>query len=105
MYHGGTSFGFMNGALEYQGKFRAMTTSYDYDAPISETGQLTPKYFAIRKVISKVIIRMAWPPHSDTLIGLLVLPRHSFGSAPKQTSSGISSRSDGGTRLNPMGSD
>ena len=30
MYHGGTSFGFMNGAYIDSGNFRAMVTSYDY---------------------------------------------------------------------------
>lgn len=30
-------------------------TSYDYDAPLSEAGDPTEKYFAIRQVISKVI--------------------------------------------------
>lgn len=31
-----------------------MTTSYDYDAPLSEAGDPTEKLFAIRRVISKV---------------------------------------------------
>jgi len=30
-------------------------TSYDYDAPLSEAGDPTDKYFAMRDVISKVI--------------------------------------------------
>lgn len=55
MYHGGTSFGFMNGAIGDWGKrFAPMVTSYDYDAPIGEYGQLRPLYFAIKKVIQKV---------------------------------------------------
>lgn len=29
-------------------------TSYDYDAPLTEAGDPTPKYFELRKVISKV---------------------------------------------------
>ncbi|OTF73065.1 hypothetical protein BLA29_009820 [Euroglyphus maynei] len=54
MYHGGTSFGFMNGAIGDWGKrFAPMVTSYDYDAPIGEYGQLRPLYFAIQKVIQK----------------------------------------------------
>lgn len=32
-----------------------MTTSYDYDAPLSEAGDPTEKLFAIRTVISKVL--------------------------------------------------
>lgn len=33
------------------GNFKAYITSYDYDAPINEAGDVTPKYFAIRDVI------------------------------------------------------
>lgn len=31
-----------------------MPTSYDYDAPLTEAGDITDKYIAIRQVISKV---------------------------------------------------
>jgi hypothetical protein len=31
-------------------------TSYDYDAPISEAGDLTFKYMALREAISKVFL-------------------------------------------------
>ena len=34
--------------------FLVEPTSYDYDAPISEAGDVTIKYLAIRDVISKV---------------------------------------------------
>lgn len=30
-------------------------TSYDYDAPLTEAGDPTPKYFELRDVIAKVI--------------------------------------------------
>ena len=50
MFHGGTNFGFMNGS-NYYGKLTPDTTSYDYDAPLSEDGQLTKKYFALREII------------------------------------------------------
>ncbi|XP_066883025.1 beta-galactosidase-1-like protein isoform X8 [Kogia breviceps] len=52
MFHGGTNFGYWNGA-DMKGRFLPITTSYDYDAPISEAGDPTPKLFAIRNVISK----------------------------------------------------
>ncbi|KAM5228925.1 beta-galactosidase-1-like protein isoform 2-T2 [Ctenodactylus gundi] len=52
MFHGGTNFGYWNGADE-KGRFLPITTSYDYDAPISEAGDPTPKFFALRNVISK----------------------------------------------------
>lgn len=52
LFHGGTSFGFMNGANYYE-NFSPDVTSYDYDAPLSEDGQITPKYMAFREVIGK----------------------------------------------------
>ncbi|XP_045415971.1 beta-galactosidase-1-like protein isoform X2 [Lemur catta] len=52
MFHGGTNFGYWNGADE-KGLFLPITTSYDYDAPISEAGDPTPKLFALRNIISK----------------------------------------------------
>ena len=53
MFEGGTSFGFMNGANGGGSSYQPQPTSYDYDAPLSEAGDPTEKYFAIRKVISK----------------------------------------------------
>ncbi len=52
MFHGGTNFGFMNGSNWY-GKLVNTTTSYDYDAPLSEDGRITKKYEAFRSVIQK----------------------------------------------------
>ena len=54
MVHGGTSFGWMNGANIDGGKYEPDVTSYDYDVPISESGELRPKYFLFREVIRKI---------------------------------------------------
>jgi beta-galactosidase len=54
MFHGGTSFGWMNGANIDGGKYGADVTSYDYDVPVSESGELRNKFFLFREVISKV---------------------------------------------------
>ena len=43
-----------------------MTTSYDYDAPISEAGDLTEKYFAIRDVVKRHISKSSVPPITRT---------------------------------------
>lgn len=52
MFYGGTNFGFTTGTTgSGSGDFKAYTTSYDYDAPINEAGDITPKYLAIRDVI------------------------------------------------------
>ncbi len=50
---GGTSFGFYAGSSYIDNKFLPDVTSYDYDAPIDESGRPTPKYFAYRKELAK----------------------------------------------------
>jgi beta-galactosidase len=52
MLHGGTNFGFYAGANMAE-TYQPDLTSYDYDAPIREDGSLTPKYFAIRRLMQK----------------------------------------------------
>lgn len=52
MFHGGTSFGFSAGS-NLGGDFQACPTSYDYDAPLCEAGDPTPKYYALREAIGK----------------------------------------------------
>jgi len=54
MFHGGTSFGWMNGANSNGENYEPDTTSYDYDAPLSEGGAITPKYILFRDVIREV---------------------------------------------------
>jgi len=53
MFHGGTSFGWMNGANMDHGKYEPDVTSYDYDAPLDESGRPTSKYSLFRDVIAK----------------------------------------------------
>lgn len=64
MFCGGTTFGFMNGALEGRygadvpgapNRYIPFATSYDVDAPVSEHGVPTPKYFACKKVLRKYL--------------------------------------------------
>ncbi|XP_030008184.1 beta-galactosidase-1-like protein 2 [Sphaeramia orbicularis] len=52
MFHGGTSFGFMNGAIDF-GTYKPQVTSYDYDAPLSEAGDCTTKYQLLRSLFSQ----------------------------------------------------
>uniref|UniRef100_V5GH47 Beta-galactosidase n=1 Tax=Anoplophora glabripennis TaxID=217634 RepID=V5GH47_ANOGL len=56
MFHGGTNFGFTNGAslgntLFDNSGFEPITTSYDYDSPLTESGDYTDKYFNIRELL------------------------------------------------------
>jgi len=56
MFHGGTSFGFMNGAnydAGPRGNYAPQTTSYDYDAALDESGRPTKKFFLLRDVIAE----------------------------------------------------
>lgn len=53
MLHGGTNFGFTNGA-NYEAGYEPTVTSYDYCAPISECGDLTPTYYAVKQVLEDV---------------------------------------------------
>lgn len=50
MAHGGTSFGFSPGADR---PFKPDTSSYDYDAPISEAGWTTDKFFKTRELFAR----------------------------------------------------
>ncbi|XP_033016218.1 beta-galactosidase-1-like protein isoform X2 [Lacerta agilis] len=52
MFQGGTNFGYWSGA-DYKDGYKPITTSYDYDAPLSEAGDPTDKLYIIRSVISK----------------------------------------------------
>ena len=64
MVHGGTNFGFGNGAL-WQGKTRAFTTSYDYGAPIDEAGRTTELYWRLRETIGKYVLEGSIPDVPD----------------------------------------
>jgi len=56
MFYGGTNFGFTAGANEIgPGNYMADITSYDYDAPMTEAGDPTPKYQALRRIIARYL--------------------------------------------------
>jgi beta-galactosidase len=52
MFHGGTTFGFMNGANWDRG-YAPQTTSYDYNSALDEAGAPTAKFNAFKDVIAK----------------------------------------------------
>ena len=78
MVHGGTSFGFMNGANWDHDTYEPDVTSYDYDSPISESGALTKKYFAFRDVIAKHRpgVKIPDPPAA---LPVIVVPEFELG--------------------------
>jgi beta-galactosidase len=52
--HGGTNFGYWAGANAFSPtQYQPDVTSYDYDAPVNEIGQATPKYYALRRLLAK----------------------------------------------------
>jgi beta-galactosidase len=68
MFHGGSNFGYWNGANadnnDNPDLLDVTIQSYDYDAPLSEAGDLTPKYMSLRRTILSHTCRppCAWPP-------------------------------------------
>lgn len=74
MAHGGTNFGLTAGANDDTG-YGCTTTSYDYDAPIAENGELTEKFHVIREVIGRY---RDLPPLQDHLaqLGITAHPEH-----------------------------
>ncbi|MUG65085.1 beta-galactosidase [Paenibacillus campinasensis] len=54
MFHGGTNFGFYNGAnCQKKNQYEPTITSYDYDSLLSESGEPTAKFHAVREVIAR----------------------------------------------------
>ncbi|MGP5638896.1 glycoside hydrolase family 35 protein [Brachybacterium tyrofermentans] len=72
MAHGGTNFGLRAGA-NHDEALQPTTTSYDYDAPIAENGELTGKFRAFREVIAR---HVELPPLEEhlTRLGLDAVP-------------------------------
>lgn len=56
MFYGGTNFGFTAGANGLDNYYYISDiTSYDYNAPITESGDLTEKYYAIKDVLARYL--------------------------------------------------
>ena len=54
LLRGGTNFGFISGCSARKTKDLPQITSYDFDAPITEWGQPTEKYYAVQRVTHEV---------------------------------------------------
>ncbi|XP_061058166.1 beta-galactosidase-1-like protein 2 isoform X4 [Eubalaena glacialis] len=53
MFHGGTNFGFIGGAVHLQ-DYKSDVTSYDYDAVLTEAGDYTAKYTGLREFFGSI---------------------------------------------------
>lgn len=73
MTHGGTSFGHWAGANSPG--FAPDVTSYDYDAPINEYGQVTPKFWELRKMMEKYNDGKRMPAVPKAPIPLVSFPK------------------------------
>nr|XP_004665561.2 beta-galactosidase-1-like protein 2 isoform X1 [Jaculus jaculus] len=65
MFHGGTNFGFINGAMHFH-EYKSDVTSYDYDAVLTEAGDYTAKYSKLRDFFGSVS-GIPLPPPPDLL--------------------------------------
>ena len=68
MFCGGTNFGFSNGANHFE-RYQPTITSYDYDAPLSESGAPTKKLETYREIIARheTVEDLPRPPEPGTL--------------------------------------
>ncbi|XP_021574015.1 beta-galactosidase-1-like protein 2 isoform X2 [Carlito syrichta] len=53
MFHGGTNFGFISGAMHFH-DYKSDVTSYDYDAVLTEAGDYTVKYVKLREFFGSI---------------------------------------------------
>ncbi len=74
MFHGGSTFGFMNGANKYE-SYKPIISSYDYDSPLDEAGRPTEKFFVLRDVIKKHLPAGATLPEMPPPLPLIEIPR------------------------------
>ena len=71
--HGGTNFDYTAGANSGGKGYEPDVTSYDYDAPINEQGQPTPKYMALRKLIGSYLPKgKILPPIPDSVQAIVI---------------------------------
>jgi len=67
MFHGGTTFGYMN-SIHEKNELTVVTNSYDVDAPLDEFGRRTPKFYAEQEVICKALGKKIVNTATDTEI-------------------------------------
>ena len=65
MFHGGTTFGYMN-SIHEKNELTVVTNSYDVDAPLDEFGRRTPKFYAEQEVICKALDKRIVNTSTDT---------------------------------------
>ena len=77
--HGGTNFGYWAGANAFSPtQYQPDVTSYDYDAPINEMGQATPKFYALRNLLIKYLPKNQELPSVPAPMPVIEIPEINF---------------------------
>ena len=76
MTHGGTTFGHWGGANNPA--YSAMCSSYDYDAPISEPGWTTDKFFLLRDLLKNYLPAGETLPAVPAALPVIEIPEFHF---------------------------
>lgn len=84
MFHGGTNFGFLNGANHTETQYQPTVTSYDYCAPLTECGDLTETYHRIRELLGA-------PEVDETIHNL---PKKAYGTVKLTQKASLLSQKD-----------
>lgn len=71
MTHGGATFGWWGANNP---PYSAMCSSYDYDAPISEAGWTTPKYYQLRELLQRYLPEGEKLPEPPAAIPVISIP-------------------------------
>lgn len=77
MAHGGTTFGHWGGAN--CPPYSTMCSSYDYDAPIDEAGQVTEKFFAVRELLGNYLPEGETLPEIPAALPMVEIPEFTLG--------------------------
>ncbi len=83
MTHGGTTFGWWGGANNPA--YSAMCSSYDYDAPISEAGWVTPKYLELREMLMNYLPEGEKLPETPESLPVMEIPEINFTQVASMT--------------------
>ena len=82
VFHGGTSFGLMNGSNDYD-FLTPDVTSYDYDALLTEDGRTTEKYRLFKAAVEDEL------GHAIEPVELSPIPRRAYGEAKYEGSAAL----------------
>jgi beta-galactosidase len=97
MFHGGTTRDFMNGAnMNATEPYAPQVSSYDYDSPLDEAGNPTPKFLKFREVIAKHLpagITLPAVPAKKATIAISEIKLSSYGSVFDNLPSAVAAKS------------